>query len=83
MTLDTDGLYTDEHGRNQCASCAGHTARTTGRSTAGIRLQRYTLDDVIDWIRTIGDAPHCDCGRITLTITCLDDTWPAPEHDTY
>jgi hypothetical protein len=77
--LQADAVYI-AHDRTVCAnsSCAGATARYTGRTIGDATLLRVTTADVAEWAAYDLGPLTCECGAITLTDIAGDDDWPIP-----
>jgi len=62
--LRPTSVYLGDNGRAMCASCAGHTAKVTGRDLSGQRLFEVNtrVKSYVDWHEVIA----CECGKVSV-----------------
>ena len=76
--LREGAVYWSDNGRRICASCAGASARFTGRDISGQPVERATLADAAEWEREIGRPLDCEAGCTVLSTIAGPNGWPMP-----
>jgi hypothetical protein len=75
--LREGAVYWADNGQAICLSCAGMTAKFTGRDISGQRVARVTLADVRAWEAEGDLGPlSCEAGCTTLSPLAGPDGWP-------